>query len=315
MFFKRWLSVLLLFLFLCLPVAALAQPSFNSTEISLNVDTSYRQDQLKWSIAGNTDGSNPNILSELSWDDLRIYQIRLHGSLDVPLKKITLFLPHFSVRGAYGFIQDGNNQDSDYHGDDRTQEYSRTNNSADQGNTLDLSVGAGLRFPLWNNRVFLTPMIGYSYHEQNLTLQDGNQTTPETGPFDGLDSSYSTRWQGHWFGFEFQYKPTPQITIKGLTESHRADYYAKADWNLIPSFAHPKSFDHHAKGNGLVYELGIEYQFKNNWFFTASGTYQKWKTRTGRDRLYLTNGTTLDTQLNAVNLKSSSLQIGLIYQF
>ena len=30
----------------------------------------YRKDELDWNIAGNINGNNPNILSELTWEDL-----------------------------------------------------------------------------------------------------------------------------------------------------------------------------------------------------------------------------------------------------
>ena len=90
----------------------------------------YRIDQLDWNIAGNNAGTNPNILSELTWKDLEIYQVQFKPS-------VTLGNSHrggvrYHLRGmlGWGSIVDGSNQDSDYAGDNRTLEFSRSNNSA-----------------------------------------------------------------------------------------------------------------------------------------------------------------------------------------
>jgi len=311
-------SLLILFIIL-FPTVAFSHPPLEANIINLNADIVYRVDELKWSIAGDVSGNNPNVLSELSWDNLQIRQISLHASLDAITYKTALFCPHFSIKGAYGFIYNGNNQDSDYYEDNRTLEYSRTNNSANNGNTLDLSIGVGPKFLLWNNNITLIPMVGYSYHEQNLTLQDGSQTIPAvgpySGPYSGLDSTYSAEWKGYWLGIDSHYKLNQQITLKLRAEYHQVNYYADANWNLINTFSHPKSFDHHAKGSGNIYEFGIYYKVMNKILISASYTYQKWMTKPGRDRVYLKNGNTIDTMLNSVKLNSSSLHIGLNYQF
>ena len=42
--------------------------------------TGYRADDLDWNIAGDINGNNPNVLSELTWDDVKSYQVKLQGS-------------------------------------------------------------------------------------------------------------------------------------------------------------------------------------------------------------------------------------------
>ena len=68
----------------------------------------YRRDDLDWNIAGDINGNNPNILSELTWDDIESYQVKFQGSLVWP--KI------IALKGSanYGWIFDGENQDSDF---------------------------------------------------------------------------------------------------------------------------------------------------------------------------------------------------------
>ena len=100
----------------------------------------YRVGDLDWNIAGDTAGENPNILSELTWSDLEIYQVKL--------RNVTIMHKILYFRGslAYGWITGGENQDSDFNGDNRTLEYSRSNNSGDDGNVLDASLGIGYPF-------------------------------------------------------------------------------------------------------------------------------------------------------------------------
>jgi len=112
--------------------------SWFQTEFLLS--TGYRVDDLDWNIAGDINGNNPNILSELEWEGLESFQIKTTNK--------TIFNQLFLLKGslAYGWILNGENQDSDYWGDNRTLEFSRSNNNSDEGNMLDASFGLGWQF-------------------------------------------------------------------------------------------------------------------------------------------------------------------------
>ena len=156
--------------------------SWFQTEFLLS--TGYRVDDLDWNIAGDINGNNPNIISELEWEGLKSFQLKIANK--------TVFNQLFLLRGslAYGWIFDGENQDSDFLGDNRTFEFSRSNNNSDDGNVMDASFGLGWQFTFGRSDFVMAPVIGYSYHEQNLTMTDGYQTIPPFGPFSGLDSTY-----------------------------------------------------------------------------------------------------------------------------
>ncbi len=87
-------------------------------ETDFTLSTGYRSDDLDWNIAGDINGNNPNVLSELTWDDVESYQVKLQGSIVWP--------NIIALRGYanYGWVFDGDNQDSDYLGDNRTFEFS-----------------------------------------------------------------------------------------------------------------------------------------------------------------------------------------------
>ena len=109
-------------------------------ETDFTLSAGYRRDDLDWNIAGDINGNNPNVLSELTWDDVESYQVKLQGNFVWP--------NIIALKGYanYGWIFDGDNQDSDYLGDNRTFEFSRSNNNTDDHYVWDASVAIG--YPL-----------------------------------------------------------------------------------------------------------------------------------------------------------------------
>jgi hypothetical protein len=285
-------------------------------ETEFIISGGYRNDDLDWNIAGDTNGNKPNILSELTWEDLESYQAKFQGRIVWP--KI------IALKGSvnYGWIFDGKNQDSDYHGDNRTFEFSRSNNSADDGNVWDAFIAVG--YPVRFGRTVIgtvIPLVGYSHHEQKLNITDGYQTIPAEGSFPGLDSSYDTRWKGPWVGIDLRFKAAE---IKALAhrfetyltyEYHWADYDAEADWNLREDFAHPKSFEHDADGNGFIIGTGFNFVLHQNWALNFNLDYQDWSTDDGTNMVFWADGTTEETRLNEVNWRSYALSLGLSLRF
>ncbi|MFA5516908.1 MAG: hypothetical protein WDA20_11540 [Desulfuromonadales bacterium] len=273
--------------------------------------TGYRQDEVDFNISGGAGG--PNILSELTWGDLEIWQVGVAGRLR--------FKPHrfpvgglVRLNGEFGVIDKGENQDSDYDGNNRTQEFSRSNNKAD-GEVYDFSLGFGPEFSLRSARLHIAPLIGYAVHAQNLNVTDGYQTIPEMGSFSGLDSSYDTLWYGFWTGLESRWRPFAKLVVDGGIELHLVDFKATANWNLREDFAHPKSFEHWASGEGVQGKLGIAYETEGPWTMRLEYLYRRWQADDGLDRVYFADGTIGETALNEVNWRSQSLSLGVIYRF
>lgn len=290
--------------------------------LDLGLAGGFREDRLDWNIAGDRSGQNPNVLSEVKWRNLEIGQINLNSKLTLPRTV------HLRGSFSYGWIVNGDNRDSDYFGDNRTLEYSRSDNNADQGSVYDFSAAAGYPFEFGREIVIaLRPLIGFSYHSQSLSITDGNQTiatpgfTQRAGSFSNLDSHYDARWYGPWVGVEVGVETTvPGGCIQRVEgffgfEYHRADYRAQADWNLRQDLAHPNSFRHRADGVGYVLSGGINLFVTPQWALTTAVIYQDWSTHQGRHRVYLSGGDTLDTQLNEVNWRSVALSIGAAYRF
>jgi hypothetical protein len=273
----------------------------------------FRTDQLDWNIA-DADG-DPNILSELTWDDLSIYELSLGFSSFV--KQSIYFRGYMN----YGRIMSGENQDSDYNADDRQDEFSRSNNSTDDGSTIDVSLGAGYMFPAIADIITIVPMVGLSFHRQDLTITDGYQTIPPSGPFPGLSSTYVAEWRGPWAGLEAQvdietgWGAFPRIfTFVGM-EYHWATFDAQADWNLREDFDHPKSFEHEAQGSGVRMVVGLGASLTDRWSLAVDYSQQKWSVADGTDRVYYSDGTFAETRLNEVNWESRAIGLTMQYQF
>jgi hypothetical protein len=285
-------------------------------EIEFIATGGYRVDDLDWNIAGDIDGNNPNILSELTWDDLESYQLKFQGRLVWP-DLITL-------RGAlaYGWIFDGKNQDSDYSGDNRTFEFSRSNNSTDDDNVWDGSLAVG--YPARFGRSVIgtiTPLAGYSRHEQQLKITDGYQSIPAQGPFPGLDSSYDTRWKGPWVGIDLHFKAADVNAFAHRFETyftyeyHWADFNAEGNWNLRDDLDHPKSFKQNTNGDGIVIGTGFNLTLNQNWALNFNYDYQDWSMNDGTSTVFFADGTKAKTRLNEVNWKSHAFMAGLSFRF
>lgn len=281
---------------------------------SVGVHVGPRKDELKWNISGTPKGDNPNIFSELNWKNLEIRQIQTTGTLLLTHSSLLWSRTQFRVAYGYGDIFDGENQDADYLGDDRTDRNSLIINDAGDGDVRDFSVAIGPSFQFKDDRWSFVLKLGYSYHEQNLTLFDGKQVDPSLILLPDLNSTYQAEWDGLWAGLDIVYNSN-NWSLTSRIEYHTFDYYAEADWNLRSDFQHPKSFDHRADGDGMVLDLEWIYRITEHISFSVLGHYLEWRTGHGVDRLFLANGDELPTRLNNVTWESMSLSVGLVYNF
>ncbi len=312
--------------------SAWAEPPSRVELATLAVSIGYRVDQLDWSIAGNSAGGNPNVLSALTWRDIESVQLQLTGRQVFNASPWTEADPIIQTRIAYGTVISGSNQDSDYAGDNRTLEWSRSVNSADKGYTFDISGAVGARFDKVANRFSMIPLLGYSFHIQDLSITDGYQAfsddvihdtyfptatehPPAVGPISGLDSSYTAYWYGPWIGLTVETEPLSRWKIALTGEYHWVEYFAEANWNLRTDLAQPISFEHDARGTGQVWSLESEYVFTDRWSLLLSGNLQSWQTDPGSDTTYRADGARGGTRLNEVSWDSFALMSGLRYRF
>jgi hypothetical protein len=299
---QRWLQGLLLGVLTTFGNTAWAL----DFESELQFGAGYRTGQLDWNIAGDTSGNNPNILSELTWRDLKI--------LDVQTKAQGTNGNGYYFRGAahYGRVLAGENQDSDYDGDDRTLEFSRSINDVDGSSVWGFKLGLGKEFPFGaKHQHRIIPLVGYSYQVQDMRMTDGNQVLPDEGAFPGLNSSYEATWAGLFLGADVQFSLPGGAQLQASMEVHWPQYDAQANWNLRDDFEHPVSFEHEADGNGYVVGLDWRQPLGDaRWVMGLGMDYQVWKTDAGKDYTYGANCNCYgETQLNEVNWKTASIHL------
>lgn len=280
----------------------------------MQLTTGVRKDDFQWSIAGDTTGNSPNVISELTWTDLVSAPIKVKGNITLA--------NHWVLDGmaSYGDLFDGDNQDSDYAGDNKTLEFQRSTAST-QGNIVDFSGGVGYRIYLGSEKEYLradhlwfTLLTGYSYHELDLNDTNGILIIPTTGGFPGLDSTYEAEWEGPWYGFELSGN-RGRLTGLLRLEYHEADYYGKANWNLRPDFQHPKSFEQITKGRGVLWNLGGAYQVSDSWDLNFNADFQNWDAWEGIVRFFLATGATPEQQFNRAKWDSYAMMLGARYSF
>ena len=282
---------------------------------SIDFEVGRRSDDINFNIAGDINGNNPNILSELTWTGLRIRQAKVSVHHRSDKNSIVM------ISTSHGSIRSGSNQDSDYGGDYRTLEFSRSYNDTSGDDVVDREIGFGYQFDIYDSRskniAHLVPLVGYSYHEQNLRITNGNQVvqlfpTLVLQPFSGLNSTYQTVWDGKWIGLQLRFKSmVRQDRIYLFFKHHWPDYYAEGNWNLRTTFAHPKSFSHQASGTGDEFLIKWIENTTRVWALSMTVHFQQWNTAPGLDITYFSDGTAAATRLNGVEWQSTTFMLGV----
>lgn len=282
----------------------------------------YRYDNFDWSISGS-DGT-PDVMSELTWKNLQMAEISMGA-------KGQLFcVGAYRLNADYAWILSGQNRDSDYAGDHKTTEYSRSCNDASKGEAWDLKIGIGHTFSLFCDTLTITPLTGYAQMEQHLKMYNGFQKIDllynTHGHFKGLNNSYNTRWESPWVGVDLAYDPNECLSIFGSIEAHFPYYKAKGHWNLRTDFI--GDFIHKGNGRGWWYTLGGKWRLFSgltagliadaSFFKVTKGT----DTTTFIDAIVDSQGTVIgeqivkgSTHIHRVHWDSYRIQVYASYEF
>jgi hypothetical protein len=250
--------------------------SLNSTAKNIEPTLTYgigeRNTTVDWNIAGNLQGTSPNVISELIWQDIKSRQVSV-GSI---WTEGDYFL---QASGEYGKIYSGQNQDSDYNLDNRQGEFSRSVNNAGKGYMLDLELNYGKSY-IVSPKLKVDASLGYSGHRQNLKMYEGNQIIGSASLV-GLDSLYQSNWSGPQVGVGMNYKNDNNIYSLNYTHQN-IDLNGHTNWNLRPDLKHPVSMTQTGSGTGNKISAGYERSVSNfsslslllsRYNYSASGTH------------------------------------------
>jgi hypothetical protein len=271
-----------------------AQEKIPDANLKISATPFYYQQRFSWSIAGNLQGQNPNIYSELIWKNVQRTGIMVDLNLNFQKRFIlqTGFLAGVTIAGKAA--------DTDYQNDNRINPVFHANMSSNKGSMY--CVSAMLGYKLFETAIWsLTPYVGYGLQRELLYLS-GEQ---------GLNSFYSPTWYGPRLALEQSFNLNKNASIKIACGYHQLKYTAQADWNLIEEFKHPVSFKHIAYGYrieaGAEFSLAVHHSFqfllKGNYFYSSTGR--------GIDELYYQSGDIVKTQLNDATLNGFLAGIGI----
>lgn len=310
----------------CISVSAISAQAYpgerweqDPLEFEARAGIGFYKGDLKWSIASDITGTaTPNILSELTYADIEYETFETQGTLRFNRG----FLSGVQLQGLYqvGEASSGTNQDSDYDGDNRTDEYSRSYSDADGSEITRFDLVFGYRIRLGDNWT-LIPKLAYTYNEQLMKMTNGVQVLDtrahalSLGPFAGnLNSSYTAEWEGIWLGGSLEWR-VPKHRISLELQGHWHDYYAEANWNLREDFAHPVSFAHWSEATGFRWTLHYQFYFHQRFSAWVQATAEDFEADPGRDVVYFADGTKGATRLNGVTWDSSGYAMGIEFHF
>jgi Protochlamydia outer membrane protein len=274
----------------------------NKDRVQIDFGSGYQQENFHWSIAGDIQGQNPNVYSELKWRDLQGTVLSAHLNANI--------WSNLFISGGYShsYIHSGKVNDTDYGSDNRTNPV--YNQNFDDNKGYSDMWNAGLAWQLLKDApVSVRPELGYAQSRQDLYLLD------LSGQYANLNSSYAAKWKGPYLKLNATWHIIPKLNLNADVQYTQANYHANADWNLITQFQHPVSYTHSANGYGINTNATLTYNITPYLGVYIGGGYFNWQTGNGTDRLYLTNGQTDDTQMNGAFSNGYKLVAGLCLKY
>lgn len=282
----------------------------------VSVSSGYRQDDLDWSIAGSSGG--PNIAEELTFDTLRSIEF----GVDTYIESCSGLVLNGEL--SIGFIVDGDNRDSDYLGDNKTLEFSRSMNSSDGDYLLDVSMSVGQAFTVPWVGVRLVPLVGFAFHRQRVTITDGVQVISPipsmNGPIEGLDSWYQADWYGGWAGGTIDFRLFRCVGISVGGKYHWSQTFRGEGLFNLRSDAED-DFIQTAAADGITVFGALSYCLDCGWIVGLSGKYRDWTSDSGQHRTFITTpgtnliGIFMDTPFNGANWQSYSVSFSVATEF
>lgn len=289
-----------------------AQKKSDTQKTHVDISMGLRKNDFNWNIASDLSGrETPNILSELSWKNIQTVEAGVHATRLVPLKFARWSKGiRVEAEAKYGKTVKGENQDSDYYGDNRTDEFSRSNNNSSSGYTASASGTLGYSFNIASG-VSATPFYGFGWSLQQYKMTDGYVTVSSIyqGPFSGLNSSYTAQWQGHFAGLELNAeKNRHSLSLRG--EYHYwLKYKGESVWNLRTDLQQDPSFLHVAYATGVKLKAEYAYACSRHGKIVIGVVSNERHATPGLDTTYFSSGSTHENRFNEANDKSASLYL------
>lgn len=272
--------------------------------VNVGVEVGYKAFDLRW-VSGGAPG-NPPFASNWSQERALATAIRVSNRADS--------IYALDARFEYDVVYDGANRHSGFSDDGGTEVY-RSENSADGGYLWCNTFDAGVHLWSDNGRLLLTPQLGWISATQHLVQRDGDQVLPATGPYSGLASSYTARWQGPRLSVGGAWQCLPTLVLSGRIGYAWTAYNGAADWNLRSDLEHPLSLTQRGEAQGIDLGVALDWHQTPRLGWHAALAFEHWRTVGGTDRIHDATGEDQVTSLDEVRLRSLLLSLGTQWRF
>lgn len=279
-----------------------ASTRFDTGKLAISVYGDQQIEDFQWSIAGNSAGQNPNILSEVIWKNSKSRGIGADVSIGL--------CSGIFVKAQYhkSFIYAGTASDKDYAQDNRSNPTYQAELSSNEGSAYRFTAALGYRLKTTSN-LLLMPYAGYTRSRQFLHLKAFEQ--PAGPGLKALNSTYQTNWTGALAGIDATFLFSQTISASALLNYKQLNYSANANWNLIDAFAHPVSFKHTAKGFETNAAVVFNIQLSLGIAALIRADYSYAETGTGTDQLFLIDGQQPVSRFNGAKRTVKGIGIGI----
>lgn len=271
---------------------ALSQPAELQERFKISLTPLWTVENFRWSIAGNEQGTNPDILSELNFTRLKRTGVAIQACYRVSNR----FGLEATATMQYGYS--GRVTDIDYAGNNRSRIVTFLKFRSRKNNVYDYRMQGHYQL-LQDGIVSVAAGAGYFIAKAGYRMQ-GRSAADVKGIYD-------VQWQGPFLGINAKIILPRYWEVHANITGQYHTYYAEADWRLRSDFSHPLSFVHRATGGGVNGRLGLHYQLNPQVGLQLNGALQQWNTGTGSDQLFMADDRLVTTRMN----ESVKTQLGI----
>ncbi len=133
------------------------------------------------------------------------------------------------------------------------------------------------------------------------------------GAFEGLNSTYNSRWRGQFAGLGLVVNLSPAWRVETQIEQHRGNYQAQMDWNLRQDLQHPVSQSQLSTYKGTSQYVAIVWQpHAQHGFRLYQQLENFYQDNRGIHRFHTNTGAAI-LGLNDVNWQSSTTGLSWTY--
>ena len=269
-------------------------------KFTVSVAPSYSNTNLSWSIAGNIEGTSPNILSEVKYYNILVFD----PSMKLVYRGVRNL--EFSLGFQKGWTLGGKVSDRDFAEDNRTAlTYDETFDS-NKGWVNGLSIGGSYYFLNSENFLVRGHLIFNNEVQRYYSLKD---------EIPNLKTTYQTNRKAVLLGLGGVYSIGEKVKIPLDIFYSLNRITSEANWNLIEAFQHPLSFQHFADGNGYSMDLGVEHQLNQIISTYFNLEINSFNTRAGIDKVFFKTGEIEKTRLNGIHYFKKQISFGVKMNF